>query len=628
MPVGHEIDAFYGTNGAIVVNATDVDPVDIAQAVVNGPDPVDRRLMATMSSWVQGTQPRRIGGMFDRDRFLSPDSIPGQIRVARRAMRDDVIGGAADITEALALSSLSIDCEDRDQADVWNQWAADANLDARLREMWRSLFCDSQVVLASWWTRKSYTPRGTGDAGRPKRANFDLLVPTELSLIDSLKVAPVGTLLFGREYLAYIAGREEGEAFDRILAGATPGSPPGLGGYGGGYGFGRNDPGVTGIPVVDDIVTRLILGRYVPDRAEAMTLEEEGIDPTNLFLLDPRYVQRHTLTRPSYQRFADVRLASCFELLDLKSNLRQMDRAHLLGSTNFIVLIKKGTDQHPALQPEIAALRANAATLATTPVVVGDHRLSIDIVTPTMDSTLDRKRHDVLDVRLTARAFGTFVATGSDQDDPIKLGKVIAWSLESRRRMVRRFVELNIFEAIRRNNEKLTDRAKLEFHPASIGLSFDQAWASFLLDLRTANEISRDTILSQFGMDQDDEARRREVEAEEFDDIFKTQVPFSAPLAAPPGQDPDGTPSKQDPKSGGRQGGGLRNGGGAAPGSGQGQPARNPRHLSDMNRDELRAVASDLGMPGVHRKPVDTLRVEIAARRAELRQLLEEDDDV
>jgi hypothetical protein len=115
------------------------------------------------------------------------------------------------------------------------------------------------------------------------------------------------------------------------------------------------------------------------------------------------------------------------------------------------------------------------------------------------------------------------------------------------------------------------------FHPRSIALDFDAAYASFLFDLRQSKDLSRETILNQFDLDQDLEAINREREKEEYDDIFQTQVPYSTPAGTPPPGTP-GQPAPQAPAPAPGlprdNGGGRRNGGGAAPGTGQGQAPR------------------------------------------------------
>lgn len=997
----NSIEVVRGDNGVPVINASEAEPWQVTEALNNLPgseslDPVMAKLLATMGSWARATKPSRMGGIFDRDRFVDPDEPYEQMRLARRALRDDVIGGAADLTESLALSATSIYSPDDDEQDAWNQWAAEFDMDSRLREAWRVLFTDSQFVAATTWAHRTYQVRGVTPAGHLRRKAFKLLVPTGMTFLDSTKVTPVGTLMFGREHLAYMADGNEAVAFDAILArrDGTEAEPPPGQGFGMGRYRHRQASPAPSIAPEDDIVEKLIVGRYVPSDMELAELDAEGITSANLFLLDYRYVFRHTLTRPTYKRFSDIRLASCFELLDLKSLLRSMDRAHLIGgplrtdqrvvtpdgwkqigdvvvgdevfgpdgkttrirgvypqgwlsmyrvtfsdgaevvcdgshrwnvrtpakrnpgsgqwrtltldqimaegltspngvgasgrpqirrrhevpmqsaielpeadlpldpyllgyllgnghfgvgqtprisydggddrpwenclpagvravksrgnpyefclsrvegpgrpspgetnpvvaglrsvdlhgmlcrdkfipdmylwasipqrwallqglcdsdgsalreatgatfgnaseklidgvvelvsslggiaskqtyssngqpffivyvqtpqamgapfrlarkvatwspkrrqlrrtivsiehvtdapavcisvnradglfltegfitthNSNFICLIRKGSDTLPAQQPEIAALRESVNTIAQVPVIVGDHRLSIDIITPKLDVTLNTSRYDLIDRRLTARALGTFVPTGSDQDDPLKLGKVIGRNMESRRRMLRRSFEQHLFQPIRDSNDEISERAKLAFHPATISLSFDSAFASFLLDLREANELSRDTILSQFDLDQRDEARQREREAELYDDTFNTFVPHGANPGNPGsrrdgdgGNDPDGDrpppgSTRLSRRSGGRQGGGRRNGGGAAPGSGQGQNPVSPRRLSDraetieddltgLSRDQLIAIAGECNIPYRHQLRRDTLRESIRAVR-------------
>jgi hypothetical protein len=359
--------------------------------------------------------------------------------------------------------------------------------------------------------------------------------------------------MFGTEQLAYIASNVEAGVFGDITSQA-PGAP------------GRpNDP----------IIERLIVGKYTPDLREDAELREHGVDTKNLWLLDPKMVFRHTMTRSSYQRFAPIRLKAIFELLDMKHQLRQMERAHLIGGTNFIVLVTKGSDKYPALPAEIANLQNQVRTVARVPLLIGDHRLSVEIVTPKLDNTLRAERWNAIDSRITARLYQMFMlgnyAAGASGDDSVKLVKVIARGMESRRHMIWRTLQRHIFQPLYENNEQLTTVPKLMFHPRSIALDFDAAYASFLFDLRQAGDVSRETILNQFDLDQSLEAEYRKREKSQYDSIFKTQVPFSTPNPANQGP---GAPKPGDSPLPRDNGGGTRNGGGAAPGSGQGQAPR------------------------------------------------------
>jgi hypothetical protein len=522
--------------------------------------------VASLVRWSVNTQvpgQGRHGSLFERDRFVTPGSFFDQLRVAKDAAdTDDVVSGVVESTESLAFTRMSYLCPDADEEDVWNQNAGDIDLDSRLREMWRELFIYSQFYACVWFGNKDYKVRGDTPKGNQKRRTFtNLRMPMGITLMDPLKVIPVGPMLFNQEKLAYIGSRSE----EDVLQAAA-----------------LNDPGS------DALARQIITEKYEPDNLERRMLGELGVPTDYLYLLNPLNVWRHTATRSQYERFASVRMKSIFTLLDLKEQLRQMDRAHLIGGTNFIILVKKGTDQLPAKPTEIEHLQASVRTVARVPVIVGDHRLSVEIITPKTDHTLQPERYNGLDARITSRLYGMFMtgnfSAGAKNDDSIKLAKVVARGMESRRHQLRRCIERKIIKVTVEANEQLTTTPKLRFHPARIDLTFDPALVSFLIDVRDRGDISRETYLNEIDVDQDDEAILRKREKERFDKIFQpTNVPFGGAGAQQPGIPgapkpgaPKPTPVTvvKDPKTEGRNKGGLRNGGGAAPGSGQGQAPR------------------------------------------------------
>lgn len=611
-------EVFQGDNGAIIANSSTVELGPIAQQVMGRMsglnDPADGplgKVAAAIASWAESTQgpaDRRLKGIFDRDRYVNPESAIDKMRVARDALEDDVIGGAADVTERLAVKGCKVKClggtdvtarEVLDQEDIWNQLAGRWDLDARLKEWWRNRFVDSQVVVATWWEQQEFESREPTPAGQRGRKTWTINAPSHIDFIDATRVAPVGVMMFRQERLAYIASANEAWVIEDILKQAN--------GYVPEVGPGANTPAIVnrspayprsggdryagsdsldgGIDLNPTIINRLILGRYRPGWDERIKLERAGVNTTNLFLFDNRFVFRSTATRSGFERFARVRLSSTFELLDLKHQLRQLERALLIGGAQYIVLITLGETGKPTQQVELNHLRASVNTLGSVPVVVGDHRLNIEIVTPKVDLTLDGDRHSTLDVRLTARAYGTFAATGSDTDDPVKLARVIGAGLENARGEMVRAIQDNIFQAIRDNNPGImTARAELKVLPRTVALAFDSAWASFMIDLRAANEISRETILDVVDLNQGDEASERIREAGlGFDDVFRTMNPFGPQPDQGGGDQPAGGPlrtqttTKPEQRQAGRQRGGRRNGGGRAPGTRQGQESARPR---------------------------------------------------
>lgn len=929
-------------HGSVILNESLVDSGAAMSALTKQHPEV-----AALVQWAGNMRPtggqRYASGVFERDKFVLPAKIFDQFKVAALAVDvDDIVSGVLETTESLALSRMDFEAEDPDEEDVWNQIAQDLDLDSRLREMWRELFTYSQFSCGIWWGRKTFKVRGKTNKGVTRKKTFsNLAVPLGLTLLDPLKVIPVGSFLFNQEQLVYIADRNETSSILNAL----------------------NTPGV------DPLVNSFLLRPYNPDPRERGYFSELGVTSSqSLFLCNPQSVWRHTETRPAYQKFASLRMKSVFELLDMKQQLKQMDRAQLLGgplrvdqriatpegwkpigsarvgdkvfsvdgkpteivgvfpqgelsmyrvsfkdgaevfcdethpwtvlnrygtkrtiplkdimaeglvdsngtsngvyrhrvpiadplelphvdlpldpyligtflgdgsctqsmpkihsaegedfpwkevlppgvtvsqyekregfcpqyglkgsrwrhnevteglrnlglwgmetedkfipeeclwasaeqrwsllqgicdtdghspcaggvevstvseklalglvqlvqslgsvakvssrsvrcnerpcyrvwislnqneapfrlkrkaaswrprkhpyaraivkiervadaeavciktarddglfltegmvvthNTNFIILITKGTDQHPARPGEVESLQTQVRTVARVPIIVGDHRLEVKIITPSTDNTLRPERYNAIDSRITARLYQMFMlgnyAAGGKGDDSVKLARVVARGMESRRHMIRRSLETHVFRPTVQMNAEFTSEPDLRFHPKRVALDFDQALAAFLLDLRDRGDISRDSILSEFDFSQEEEARKREREAEQYDEIFQTAVPYSGNITtdinagaaaksapggaaggggasspnipdhghAPTGEPVPLGPSSRsktasnkktgtaDTKSAGRRQGGTKNGGGSAPGSGQGQTPRNPRKKS------------------------------------------------
>lgn len=560
-PFAEAPEEWVDSASGMIFNDTDLADESVFEALKRSPE------VAALMTWSQNIQMNsRSGTMFDRDVYTGPRNIFDEFRIASYAAEnDDVVAGIISATEALAFNKMSLECLDEDEENIWNQIAADMDFDARLREMWRELFTVSQFYAAILWGRKDYkvTGKNPKDARARKREFRSLKVPTGISLLDPLKVVPVGNLLFGNEQLAYCAERGEAEDFDKLLAQANSS---------------------------DLIVDSLISGRYEATGNEKKLLQQiTGANMDNLFLMNPKNVFRHTETRPSYERFAPVRMKSVFELLDLKHQLRQMDRAFLVAGTNFIVLVTKGTDQHPAKGREISQLATQVKMSARIPIIVGDHRVSVEIITPKLDTTLEPNRHNLIDSRITSRLYQILASgnysSGMKGDDSVKISKVIARGMESRRHMMKRSIEKNIFKATYEANSAFKGGApKLRFHPKRIALDFDNNVAVFLQDLRDRGDISRDTLLEELDINQEQEAMRREREKKNgFDDIFTPPfVPFNgepgtgtgagkpptAPKAGGPAAKKATAPkTTANPKTAGRTQGGNKGGGGANPDS-------------------------------------------------------------
>lgn len=543
--------AFEATTHGGVAVASEVDPAIVESSVKDGLfgayegsawiEPVKRAI----ASWAEDTRKggRRDRSIFARDKFVTPGKIFEQMAMAEDAMDDDVVGGVYDTSEAMAFKKMAMQCEDEDQRDVWNQIAKDLNLDSFLRMAWRELFKSSQYYGSVWWGRKTYKVRGMGES-RKRRKSFDLNVPIALGVLDPTRVVPVGATLFGERQLAWIADAGEQELFKQV----------------------KQDR------VLDDaLVSQIILGPYTPDKAEAEKLQKEDIPVDRLWLLNPVNTWAGTLTKATYERWARIRMKAVFPLLDMKHQLREMDRAFLLGGINFIVLVKKGTDEHPVKKAsEITLVAEQMRAQSKSSVIVSDHRLEIEIITPDLEHIIDGDKWSVLDDRIRLRLWGS-IAPPSDtgnRENQITLAKVVSLGIENRRHMLKRDIEGSIIDMTRERNEGLFDEpASLEYAPRRVDLLFDSQVATVFQEIRDRGDLSRETILEEFGFDLSLERQRRLAEKDledgevpSDDEIFTpVNVPFNSPdnMATPGGSGRRGGRPPQGPGAPGAPSGGA-----------------------------------------------------------------------
>lgn len=529
--------------------------------LVNTPE--TRGLMRELSNWVNNL--RHANGkssMFNRAAYTPPENVYDEMRAARTAVQlDDIVSGVAEVTESFAFQGIKWESEDGDDADVFNQMAGDLDMDSLVRKIWREEFTYSQSVIALVWGWKEYTVRGrnplprkkvidpmTGEdkwvagdqfdangnrkKGVKRKKAYRVWCPIAVRLLDPTKVVPLGTGPMGEDMLAWQATEWEINQFDAVQEGM----------------------------ILDPLYATFFLGKYQPGPDEEKELRALGVDTKRLLLMNPQYVYRHTVTKADYLRFPDIRLKTCFSILDLKRQLMASDRAALIGSANYILLVRKGSKDEPASQEEIDNLKTNYSFLAKMPVIISDHRLEIDIIAPKIDLTLQQEKYDVLDTRLMARLLGTLSlgSRGQRNETNVTISQAVARNMENRRHMLKRALERSIAKAVvehPRNEGLFEGEPNLVYTPRNISLAFDAALTQLVSSLRTQREISRETILEYVGLDQATEALRMEIEEEFYDDIFKTSIPFNSPMNQPNAQMDGDSKSSGSPQADGAKGG-------------------------------------------------------------------------
>ena len=521
----------------VFINDTDVSDSEIWKELRNSHPEV-----ASLQRWANNSTSAARGrnkSVFEQNQYVAPQNIFDEFRLAAYAAKyDDIVSNAADTTEQLAFKRIAIEANDDNQNSIWEQILDDMNLSQRLREIWREQFIYSQLYVGVLWHRKTYAVKGKTESGNKKKQQFkDILAPRGITILDPCRVIPVGDFMFNNERLVYIADKVDVAKIDTdMLAGEN---------------------------TSDLVVSQLLESKYNPSSSEYQrlsTITGESDLYGRLYYLNPENCFRITATRAHYERFADVRLASIFELLDLKHILREMDRVDILSSTNCIILVKKGSDNLPANAQELAGAAAQVTQSSRIPIIVSDHRMTIEIITRQVDKVLQPDRYDGLDSRITARLYQILSTGGKAGDNSSNLFKIIASTMESRRDNIRDSIMNNILDVVFRKNDKLTNRPKMNFYPRRIALDFDGNIAMFMQDLADRGVLSPETLLAEMDILISEEMDRIKRSEEEWGDILnKYQVPYSAPRSA-------AAPTPQStPKAIGRAGGGNSNGGGMNP---------------------------------------------------------------
>jgi len=509
-----------------------------------------------LANWVTATRGAGRPSLFNRRAYVAPDNPYTLMDTAKNAVdNDDVVGGVCDVTEGLMFQGTKWEAENPDDADIFNQMARDLNLDEFVRAWHREDFTFTQSVVGMWLGRRTYTVRGQTDTGKKKKRKVTIACPIALTFLDSRKVVPLKPGPFGQDRLAWHATDYE---YSAAIASVD-------------------------LAFVDPVLDAFTTGPVSVDKNEETYLQSIGVDPKRLLGLNPGQVFRICRTKASYERWPSPRLKSVFPLLDLKQQLMEADRVSLVGSANYLLLVRQGSKEEPAAQEELDNLNENFKVVAKLPVIVGDHRLQIDIITPNQDNTLKPEKYDTLDRRILSRTMGalTIASSGQRNETSVTVARGVARLLENRRHMLKRALEMQIARMVvdhPANAGVFDGEPNLTFTPRNVQLDADAEVVQAILALRNSNELSRESTLEYFGFDQAVEAQRREFEDESgLDDIFQTRVPFSA---AGPGGAADGQGAAEAPQVSGARGGRPK-GGGNSPKSPQGQvkphsPKSNP----------------------------------------------------
>ncbi len=502
------------------------------------------------------------GSLMNKAEFRTPAGLHEEIKLARwLAERDDDIGAVIGEMVGLAFADgMEVRHPDERTQALFCAVSEAMNLEGVFADMYREWLIASQCTTATVFTRENLEYE-LGSSKSPETVS--MAVP-RVGVLAAENIRVLGNDTFGTGILAYMP---EDERLRRWLEEY----------------FGKStSPARKHQMGLEDRFSAALFVR--PIQIDPFTAEEPGLYGTGgtLYVLNPKIVSRVTMPKGQWKDPRPM-LTRNFPLLEAKRLLNILDFALLQGGSNFIVVAKKGSDQRPAKGQEIANLREVVRRASKVGLIVGDHRLSFEIITPKLDELLNASKRRLIGRKLVMAMMR--VAEHSTENSTTEgmaaemeiFSRVIGWD----RGTLARHVKRNVHKETATRNSKYLKGAPSVWFPRII-LQGSQYFADFVLKLRDRGDISRKSAVQAAGFDYEAELSERERElAEGHDDVL---IPGSVPHNSPelPGQQPGATPGKAP----------ADNGGGRPPG-GKKDPGRERKVVGRAGAEEIKAWYED-----------------------------------
>jgi len=476
------------------------------------------------------------GSLLARARFKIPANLIEEIALARDLVdRDDDLGAALGSMYAIAFEGgmQHLHRDDVTKA-TFDEMASEVGLDAVWPELLREWLIAGSVTTATVFTSEalSFIPQ-TADRQRTR----SLLCP-RIGVLPAEQVRVVDNDMFRTGTLAYKPQtRTEERWLERMFDPKTSEAEKRV--------MRREDPllatlCVEQLEVEDEFAAASFFS------VNAVTDAAAG---RKLYRLNPRMVHRSSMPKGA-AKYARPPMTRNFALIEAKRQLNIMDYALLQGGSNFLIVAKKGSDTRPALPEEVSGLRDTLRGATKTGLIVGDHRLDIEIITPDLSELLSPAKRNLLGRKLANAMLRVPEADEDAGGEGMKarqelVGRVI--SLD--RHAMKRHVESGPYrEAVKRNDSLTQGPAKVWF--PKIVLSGTNYFTDYILKMRDRGDISRRAAVEAGGFDYDSEVEARKREKDRGDDEVMTagDVPFSGGQG--PQDIPEGRPTGSGPNNG------------------------------------------------------------------------------
>ena len=468
------------------------------------------------------------GSMLSRREYRTPTNVIDEIRLARDlADRDDDVAAAIGSQIATAFESgMENFHEDEKTVGLFNSIAREANLDSVLKEMYREYLIASSVTTISLFTRQNLEWRPADGNVREE----SVAVPV-VGILQAECIRVLGDDTFGTGTLAY--DPEDQNLRSWLETFFNPQTTPAKKAE-----MGRQNR-----------VAAAIFTGIVP---QSLTPENEyPYYSGNLYYLNQKLVHRTTMPKGAWS-YPRPLLTRNFPLLEAKRLLNILDFSLLQGGSNFIVVVKKGTDERPAQPAEMANLQNVVRAASKTGVIVGDHRLNIEVITPNLTELLNPGKRRLIGRKL---AMALLRVPESGVEDPGSEGMKTEIELMSRvisgdRQDLKRHVERFTYkETVRRNKQVFTKGAPKLWFP-KIVLQGSQYFTDYVIKLRDRGDIPRKWAVEAGGFDYEAGVQQRQRELDAGDDEVLIRSGRASLLAR------DGTAGQQPwptPRRPGRQ---------------------------------------------------------------------------
>lgn len=447
------------------------------------------------------------GSMMSRSPFTTPSNVIDEIKLARMVADtdDDVASVVGQMIHTAFKDGMQNLGTDEATVALFNEICKRANMDIALKEMYHEYIVTGQLNTIQVFSRArlNFTPTGT-DRKVTSQVSCPLVgvLPAENIRVTSLDIFGNGDLAYFTEDRALTAWLDEFFADS-----TTPARKAAMQ---------REQP----------VLATLFIG----------PVERDWRDPDpftanrKMWKLNPRMVHRTTMPKGA-SAYPRPRLTANFALLEAKRLLNIMDYSLLQGGTNYIVVAKQGSDALPGRQPEIDNLRDEIRMASRTGVLVGDHRLSIEIITPDLKELLNPEKR-----KLVGRKIAMMLMQIPEQvtEDPTGEGMkgeltYMSNTTTADRNDIRRHVERFTYDEIVARNPNTFNSGAPSLWFAPIILSGLKDFFDSVVKARDRGDIPRRWAVEVLGFDYDAAVALRKQEKDNGDDEIMTpgEVPFN-----------------------------------------------------------------------------------------------------